>query len=65
MVARSSDEPGAGPAPQADGVLVDGAAAFVTGGARGIGAAVCRQLARAGVPAAFCDLRSWTEGGTE
>jgi 3-oxoacyl-[acyl-carrier protein] reductase len=62
VVARSSDEPGAGPAPQADGVLVDGAAAFVTGGARGIGAAVCRQLARAGVRVAFCDLRSGTEG---
>jgi NAD(P)-dependent dehydrogenase (short-subunit alcohol dehydrogenase family) len=39
-----------------------GAAAFVTGGARGIGAAVCRALGRSGTRVAFCDLEIGTEG---
>jgi NAD(P)-dependent dehydrogenase (short-subunit alcohol dehydrogenase family) len=61
-VARSSDGLGADPALGADAVLSDSAAAFVTGGARGVGAAVFRQLARAGIRVAFCDLRIETEG---
>jgi NAD(P)-dependent dehydrogenase (short-subunit alcohol dehydrogenase family) len=40
----------------------DGAVAFVTGGARGIGAAVCCALARVGMRVAFCDLNVGTEG---
>lgn len=36
--------------------------AFVTGGARGIGAAVCRALARNGTRVAFCDLSIGDEG---
>src|SRR4051794_15971689 len=39
-----------------------GRAAFVTGGARGIGAAICRSLSRAGVRVAFCDLSMGAEG---
>jgi NAD(P)-dependent dehydrogenase (short-subunit alcohol dehydrogenase family) len=61
-VERSSDGPGAARVPDADAGLSQGTAAFVTGGARGIGAAICRQLAHAGVRVAFCDLRIGTEG---
>lgn len=59
---RSSDGASAGPALGVGTVPTDSPAAFITGGARGVGAAVCRQLARAGMRVAFCDLRIETEG---
>jgi NAD(P)-dependent dehydrogenase (short-subunit alcohol dehydrogenase family) len=37
-------------------------AGFVTGGARGIGAAICRALCRNGARVAFCDLHIGTDG---
>jgi NAD(P)-dependent dehydrogenase (short-subunit alcohol dehydrogenase family) len=61
-VDRSSDGLGASRVPDTDAGLSEEPAAFVTGGARGIGAAICRQLAHAGVRVAFCDLRIGAEG---
>ena len=62
MVDPSSDGLDAGPAHDVDAGASQGTAAFVTGGARGIGAAVCRQLARDGARVAFCDLRIGADG---
>ncbi|WP_155420077.1 SDR family NAD(P)-dependent oxidoreductase, partial [Burkholderia gladioli] len=35
--------------------LLDGRNAFVTGGGRGLGAAICRELARAGAAVVVAD----------
>jgi 3-oxoacyl-[acyl-carrier protein] reductase len=39
-----------------------GAVAFVTGGARGIGASICRHLAQGGVRIVFCDQELGSDG---